>query len=210
MPRNPDDTIILQPLRKRRAPLPALIIAAAALLLSLAGGTAWLLRPPPPPAIPTATEAVIQAESPAARTVLRFAPNPAIIVIDFPTLAEQGHMLNRVAAWAEKAGVPHDRLLTDDELAAAIRASGTTSDTYYYGHDYRGTDIARFFALADTEHLALHAEEEQLRQLSLAAATPPTRSTPPRAAPSCTTSCRTASSSPTRPTPPPSWHSGNP
>ena len=37
-------------------------------------------------------------------------------------------MLNRLAAWAEKDGVPHDRLLTDAELAAVIQASGATPE----------------------------------------------------------------------------------
>ncbi len=46
-------------------------------------------------------------------------------------------------------------LLTDPELAAAIHASGATPDTYYYGHDYRGSDLVRFFALADRDHVAL-------------------------------------------------------
>jgi hypothetical protein len=158
---------------------------AAGLLAVLAagGGGLWLFQSPPAPppplptvqpvayvapppaAIATASEPAIETEVPAARTVLRFAPNPAIIIIDFPTLAEQGRMLNRVAAFVEKAGVPHDRALTDAELAAAIQASGATPDTYYYGHDYRAADLDRFFELADRDHVALDPEEEQLRAL---------------------------------------------
>ena len=47
--------------------------------------------------------------------------------------------------------MPHDRLLSDPALDTAIRASGSTAETYYYGHDYRGGDVVRFFALADRD-----------------------------------------------------------
>ena len=65
-------------------------------------------------------------------TVFRFADNPRILVLDFASLHEQGKMLNRVAAFVEKAGLPHDRVLTDGELEPAIRAQGDTVETFYY------------------------------------------------------------------------------
>jgi len=182
MARDPDDTVILAPRRARRPRAgPGALAVVALLVLAGVGGGIWLRRQPDPsPAIvpipaapalapaepiPGVTEAAMRAQSPAVRTVMRFAANPAVVVIDFPTLAEQGRMLNRMAAWAEKAGVPHDRLLRDAELDAAIQASGTTADTYYYGHDYRGSDVVRFFALADRDGIALRPEEQELRRL---------------------------------------------
>ena len=164
------------------------MLAAIALMLAGVGGTGmWVWQqpaplpaigpaPPPPPTaspasptlaepIPVVTEAAIRAQSPATRTVMRFAANPAVVVIDFPTLAEQGRMLNRVAAWAEKSGAPHDRLLQDAELDAIILASGTTPDKYYYGHDYYGSALLQFFALADRDGIALRSEEQELRRL---------------------------------------------
>ncbi len=167
MARNADDTVILRPPRPRRAWLP-LGLAALVLVLGMGLGTAWLYRPPPTvavPAIPMASEAAVEAESPAVLTVLRFNYNPSVVVLDFPTLAEQGRMLNRIAAMVEKSGVPHDRVLTDTELAAAILASGATPDTYYYGHDYRAADVWHFFALADHDHVSLDPDEERLRQI---------------------------------------------
>lgn len=88
-----------------------------------------------------------------------------MIVLDFPSLTQQGHMLNRVAALTEKARLPRDRVLTDAELDHAIRAGGDTVATFYYGHDYAAADLARFFALADRDHVALDPEEERLRAL---------------------------------------------
>lgn len=119
------------------------------------------------PAFPirTADEAEILADEPERLTIFRFAPNPRVLVLDFPSLRQQGLMLNRVAALVEKAGQPRDRLLTDTELDAAIRAAGETIESFYYGHDYRAADLARFFALANRDHILLTLEEEQLRGL---------------------------------------------
>jgi hypothetical protein len=85
----------------------------------------------------TATEQQILDHVPIAGasepTVFRFAPNPRILVLDFASLREQGRMLNRIAALIEKAGLPHDRVLTSFEIAAAIKASGDTAETFYSG-----------------------------------------------------------------------------
>ena len=168
---NADDTVVLVPRPRRRRPWPVAVLAV--LLALAAGGAAWFHQPPAGP-IATADEAQLAALAPAALTPLRFGPNPAILVLGFPSLAEQGRMLNRVAALVEKAGLPHDRLLTEAELAAAIRAAGVTPETYYYGHDYRSADVQRFFMLAERDHVALNADEQHLQRLAVqASAVPP-------------------------------------
>lgn len=91
--------------------------------------------------------------------LLRLADNPAVFVIDFPNLDWQGAALNRVAALIEKAGLPRDRVLTQEELAAAIARSGDTPATFYYGHNYRGVSLDRFFRTAARDGIALSAEE---------------------------------------------------
>jgi hypothetical protein len=143
-------------------------LLAALLGVTGAGGALrWMLRPGPP-AIPiqVGTEAAMFADVPAALSVFRFGDNPRVLVLDFPDLNQQGVMLNRVAALIEKAGPPRERVLTDAELAAAIEKSGDTPDTYYYGHDYSAASLARFFALADRDHLVLNEQEERLRRLA--------------------------------------------
>ena len=115
--------------------------------------------------IETGTEDHILHHVPVGLTVFRFAGNPRILVLDFASLHEQGMMLNRVAALIEKERLPRDRVLSDTELDGAIRASGDTVDTYYYGHDYSAAALARFFSLADRDHVALNPEEERLRAL---------------------------------------------
>jgi hypothetical protein len=128
--------------------------------------------PPVAPATPvpvfqieTANEDQILHHVATELTVFRFAANPRILVLDFASLHEQGMMLNRVAALIEKERLPRDRVLDNAELDGAIRASGDTVETYYYGHDYSASALARFFALAAQQQIALNPEEERLRGL---------------------------------------------
>ena len=183
-----DDTVLLTP---RPRPGPAanagrprgwLLAGAATVVLGL-GATLWATQRGPgqavdpagpaavhsPPATPSPARAVALIEreallawQPAETTLLRLADRPAVFVIAFPDLAQQGRMMNRLAAFIEKAQTPRDRLLDDAALAAAIAAEGLEPDTYYYGHDYSLADVERFFALARRSGVALNAEERWL------------------------------------------------
>lgn len=177
---------------------------------------------PPQPefTIETATEQQILDHVPSTGApdpmVFRFKPNPRILVLDFASLLDQGRMLNRVAALVEKSGLPHDRLLTEPELDAAIRAGGDTVETFYYGHDYGAASLIRFFALADRDNIRLLGDEDRLGRLirqagwfepdahaaliSIRGLAPTNTSPVPPVPPFCTMNCRTASISPTRPT----------
>jgi hypothetical protein len=177
-----DDTVrILRTPRPRRATWPFAVVAGACVVL--AGSAAfWLLRPHPAAAPPSATAQVSTASAPefqieaateaeigahvaTSLTVFRLADNPRILVLDFASLHEQGKMLNRVAAFVEKAGLPHDRVLTDSELDAAILARGDTTETFYFGHDYAASALARFFERADSQRIELNPQEAKLRAL---------------------------------------------
>ena len=114
--------------------------------------------------LPLATEAEILADSPASVDAGRFALQPEVIVLQFPSLAEQARTLNRAAGLIERAGFPHDRPLADAELDNRIRAGGGTPETLYLGHDYRAADLLRFFDEADSAGLALTPEEQSLKQ----------------------------------------------
>ncbi len=137
--------------------------------------------PPPPAPVPSEAPsrlarmpplmdvAAMLAHRAAVPTMLRLAEEVAIFVLDFPSLDQQGAALNRVAALVEKAGLPRDRVLTPAEMAAAIARAGDTPATYYYGHNYRGAELERFFSLAARDGLALSPEEAWVEtQLRLA------------------------------------------
>lgn len=149
---------------------PSVATAPAAMRVPLAPPVATPAPAPAPPpapefAIRTATEQEILTHVPTGLAVFRFADDQRILVLDFASLYRQGMMLNRVAALIEKAGQPRDRVLDEAELAQAIRASGDTPETYYYGHDYSAASLKRFFTLVEDEHLALDPEEATLRRL---------------------------------------------
>jgi len=177
----PDETVRLRPIltekQRRRSLLP--LAGGLAGLAAIGGGLAVLLRPPagqpPAPPLPAAilpplaTEAdILSGGAGDGLIVSRLSTNPAITVLDFPDLAMQARMLNRIAALTEKAGLPRDRLLDDVALAVATAAGGGTPETFFYGHNYRASDLVRFFALAERDGIALTAEEVWLRERAVA------------------------------------------
>ncbi|UFN47566.1 hypothetical protein LPC08_16285 [Roseomonas sp. OT10] len=175
---------------------PARWLAAGAAGLALAAAIGWTaLRlaapgpvaelPPPAPVQPVPAVATVPEPAPEPvrllpeadiadhrsvwPTLLRLAENPRVFVMDFPDLATQGAALNRVAAMIEKAGLPRDRVLPEAEMAAVLARAGETAETYYFGHDYRGADLDRFFAAAARDGLAL-SEAERWVEAQLARA----------------------------------------
>lgn len=90
-----------------------------------------------------------------------------ILIVDFPTLSEQGRMFNRVIALVERIGAPRERVLDNAELAQFIRSVGKTEATLAYGNDFLVAELVVFFNLADMASIQLTAEEIALRQLLL-------------------------------------------
>ena len=111
------------------------------------------------------------AELLAARTtdwnVARVRGQPAILVIEFPSLREQGLALNRAAALIEKAAGSRTRVLDDRALGELITRQGDNVQTFYQGHGYVVEQLARFFTLAAAQGLTLNMQELRLRQLLL-------------------------------------------
>jgi hypothetical protein len=159
----------LRPLATAALGLAALVVIGAAGYFlygydkRAAGDNAAALTAPAKPATPLRSEADILAQVSDSVIVSRFAPNPNILVLDFPNLKAQGEAFNRMAAYIEKRGVSRERVLNDRELAEAIAEDNSTVETYYYGHDYRQADVVRFFAAADGQNLKLSRAEEDLR-----------------------------------------------
>lgn len=178
-----DATVLLAPKAAPRR-TGRLAVAAGLVAAVVLGGAAWLalgpspaprptpavvaippVAPPPHMAVADGDEASILASRASDLQVFRFGAEPRVLVLSFPTLHAQGQMLNRLGAFVEKAGVPRNRVLTDPELTAAILRSGETPDTYNYGHDYSAAELARFFAAAARDGVALRPEEQTLGAL---------------------------------------------
>jgi len=107
--------------------------------------------------------------------------NPAVLVIEFPSLAEQGAAMNRMAALLEKADAPRDRVLDDLQLALLIARSGDSPPSFYQGHDVDDAGLARFYAAVDSQAQALNPQETRLRQLLAERAMPGASGSPQRA-----------------------------
>ncbi len=152
-----------EPPPKPEAPAASVVVPPAMAPPAPSPPRAMVLPPPAEAAPPVASEEAILAHRAERPVVFRLDVNPRVFVVDFPGLDMQGAALNRIAALVEKVRLPRDRVLDDAALAAAITASGETPGTYYYGHNYRGRDLERFFALADRDGVALNEEERWLR-----------------------------------------------
>jgi len=98
-------------------------------------------------------------------SVFDYGGRSLILIIDFPTLAEQGSMFNRVVALIERIGAPRERVLNNDELAQFIRSVGKTGATLAYGNDFLVAELVVFFNLADMGGIQLTVQEVALRQL---------------------------------------------
>jgi hypothetical protein len=157
---------------------PRLFVAASGLMVALAA-VFLMLRPTPSPvpqtapaavgtglqSVTRADEATVLAAPQDRLRVFRLSQAPSVLVLAFPSLHEQALMLDRVGAFVEKAGMPHDRVLPDSELLSRIAQVGEDFDSFYYGHDYRAADLLRFFVTADADGVALDTEERALRKL---------------------------------------------
>lgn len=90
-----------------------------------------------------------------------------VFVIDFPTLAAQGRMFNRIVALVERMGIGQSRVLDDQALAQFIRSTGKTELTFAYGNDFLVSELVIFFNLAEYGTIPLTAEERALRTFLL-------------------------------------------
>lgn len=121
-------------------------------------------RPALPQGPPLLDLAGIAAHGARVPTALRWSANPLVWVLDFPSLELQGQAMNRAAALIEKAGTPRDRVLDDAALAAAIAADRRSAADWYFGHNYRASDLRRMFALAQRDNISLNPLEIWLRE----------------------------------------------
>lgn len=123
---------------------------------------AALPRPPTvPPATPIRSFREILAQEVEAPTLVRLAENPRLFVGDFPSLAAQAAALGRVAALMGQPPALRERVSTEEELMARI-ADGGGSAAGRLGHCYRGSDLARFFALLVRQGLPRRPEEARI------------------------------------------------
>ena len=125
-----------------------------ALLRAETVSAAQMLRPRLPPG--------------AGPALFRWREHPTVYLLEFEDRGHQSRAMNRLAAFAEKKG-SRGKILDDAALGAFIRATGAEPDDFYWAHDYRAADLARFFEAArrhEREGLrTLNSDEMDLERL---------------------------------------------
>ena len=99
--------------------------------------------------------------------VFRYKPQPRILVVDFPSLYQQGDMFNRAVALVERNGAPRHRILDDREAAQYIDSVGQTRATFAFGNDLLVSELATFFNSARERRIELNPQENALKQFLL-------------------------------------------
>lgn len=97
--------------------------------------------------------------------LVRLQSNPAVLVLEFPNLHEQGLALNRAAAFIEKKHSAGGQVLGDAEMQRLLARSGDSVATFYFGHDYNAEQLQRFFDRVQTQGLTLNPQERRLQAL---------------------------------------------
>ena len=99
--------------------------------------------------------------------LFQLAENPRIYVLDYGSLQVQGQTFNRIAAFIEWQEAPKEQVLNDRGLAMLIEHASENPATLFFGHDYRATDLARFFTVAQRSGVVLNEKERALQALLL-------------------------------------------
>jgi hypothetical protein len=141
-----------------RARLTRTVIGAA---MSLAAFTAFAASGWSP--VPGDYQTILKSKS-STLVVWRLAENPDVFVLDFPTLAQQGHAFNRITQLTEQFSEAYKRVLTGDEFRKYLESIHRSDSTFAYGHDVLVSELALFYNLADRDKIELTPEEATLRE----------------------------------------------
>jgi len=111
-------------------------------------------------------EALVERKSPKLQIYYN-TKNENVLILDFPTLRQQGLMFNRLLAFAEGAGVSRSTILSEYELLSYLKKKKLTFETFAFGNDFVLKDIVDFFNLADRTSVTLNEGELRLKHILL-------------------------------------------
>jgi hypothetical protein len=140
-----------------------LALRIAALVLGCVAA-AWAQEPSfPAPRVASYNEILNNGERDL--STYRFSRHNRVLIIDFPTLAQQGATFNRISAFIERQQAPRDRVLTDAELTRYLEALGRSPETLSYGNNFTVGNLVLFFNVADDRGVDLNTFERALLKL---------------------------------------------
>lgn len=102
----------------------------------------------------------------AAKTTSRAAYLPAendrVLILDMPSMREQGRMFARIIIFVERGGTPKTRIMTVPEIKEWLVTTTSSVDTLTVGNNLRASELARFFNTARNQGEPLTVEEAEL------------------------------------------------
>lgn len=116
------------------------------------------------PAVVRAEYTEILTNKTARAMVFAYQGKNNVTVIDFPSLAEQGRMFNRIVVLLERTDSQHRKVLNDEELGQFIQSIGRTEKTLAFGNNFVVAQLVIFFNYAELNQIQLNTEELALRQ----------------------------------------------
>lgn len=124
----------------------SLIRRAAALLpLLCACMLAQADSPSPLRQLPQLSKEEIRERRPPGFAAYLLRGSDRTVVLDFPSLREQGLMFGRVILFIERDGTPRDRVMSVREMEDWLAQYRLRRDTLTVGNNFRTVELARFF-----------------------------------------------------------------
>ncbi|HEY8608631.1 MAG TPA: hypothetical protein VIM12_16070 [Noviherbaspirillum sp.] len=136
--------------------------SALLLLLACAGIAQADTTTTPLQQLPQLDKDEIQARRPPGFAAYLLRGNDRTIVLDFPSVREQGAMFGRVILYIERDGTPRDRVMSFPETEEWLVRSGLRLDTLTVGNNFRTEELARFFNAVRKQGDRLTADEKFL------------------------------------------------
>lgn len=92
----------------------------------------------------------------------RLRGNDRTVVLDFPSVREQGQMFGRIVLFIERDGAPRNRVLSMAEADDWLARHGQRLYTLTYGNNIRTEELARFFNAVRRQGDRLSPDEQFL------------------------------------------------
>jgi hypothetical protein len=134
----------------------------SATLLAFACACAIAENPPPLRQLPLLGKEEIQTRRPPGFAAYLLRGNERTVVLDFPSVRDQGKMFGRVILYIERDGTPKDRVLSAAEVDAWLQRNGQRLDTLTVGNNFRTVELARFFNAVRRQGERLNPDEKFL------------------------------------------------
>lgn len=95
--------------------------------------------------LPQLNEEEIAARRAPGFDAYRLRGNDRTVVLDFPSVREQGQAFGRIVLFIERHGAPRNRVLSMAEADDWLARNGQRLYTLTYGNNFRTEELARFF-----------------------------------------------------------------